>query len=205
MEISELHIRSKFAQYLPNTYSTHYMQPSYRGDYAHASAPKQSAVLLLLVPYNYSFAIVYTQRAENILDAHSGQISFPGGGYSATDGNLLHTALRETYEEIGVEVQPEWIVGALSKYTVPVSNYHVQPFVAIAPHSLSSYTMQHTEIARVIEIPLLHICNPMHIQTKQLQYKNRIVTIPYYAWNDIQIWGVTAMITEELIECIITK
>src|ERR1035437_5485035 len=89
------------------------------------SSPKQSAVMILIYPNSNASAIhvMLIIRAENEKGSHSGQISFPGGGFEESDGNLSDTALRETEEEIGVDRSTIKIIGELSTVYIPVSNY----------------------------------------------------------------------------------
>lgn len=202
MKSLELHIRKKLENYICNTYTSHYMQPSFRGNFEHVQKPKLSAVLLLLIPKQNTFNILYTLRTHNENDKHSGQISFPGGGFMFDDENLMQTAIRETSEEIGIHIHQNWIACKLTEQYIPISNYIVQPYVAILPQAPHSYTLQESEIASVIEVPLSYVQNKANIQSKQIEHNNQTITIPYYAWQQYEIWGVTAMITEELVECI---
>ncbi|HPM12050.1 MAG TPA: CoA pyrophosphatase [Bacteroidales bacterium] len=202
MNTTESYIRKKLSEHTHNKYTKHYMAPSFRGEYDNTITPKESAVLILLIPHSNSFSLIYIQRTHNLYDKHSGQISFPGGGYSTTDNNLQETAIRETYEEIGIEIEPEWIAGTLSNQYIPISNYNVRPFVAIMPQKPKEYKLQASEISKVIEIPLPHLQNKLHIYTKHILHNGRDIEIPYYAWFEYEIWGATAMITEEFIECI---
>jgi 8-oxo-dGTP pyrophosphatase MutT (NUDIX family) len=203
MNSIEKHIRKKLQQYTEISYVSQYMAPSLRGTFEHATKPKLSAVLIMLVPHNNSFDILYVQRTQNLHDKHSGQISFPGGGYSKQDSSLCDTAVRETFEEIGVLVNSNCIVGKLSEHFVPISNYIIHPYVAILSNAPHTFILQTSEIERVIAVPIEFVQDTSHIRTKQVEYQNTIVTIPYYAWEQFEIWGVTAMITEEFVECIL--
>src|ERR1043165_7243496 len=90
---------------------------------------KQSAVLICLYPYQDSIYTVLTLRPFEF-GIHSNQVSFPGGRFEEDDKNLQATALRETFEEIGVKSSQLNVIGELSPIYIPVSNYLVHPFIA---------------------------------------------------------------------------
>ena len=74
---------------------------------------KLSAVMILLFHKNEEWHIIAIRRTEDG-HAHSGQISFPGGKKEQDDESLLITALRETYEEIGIVQNNIEYIGSLS-------------------------------------------------------------------------------------------
>ena len=73
---------------------------------------------------------MFTKRRDD-LKRHAGEISFPGGRREPQDADLTTTALRETYEEIGLPPEAVEIVGALPPTTTFVPNYAVYPFVGL--------------------------------------------------------------------------
>jgi 8-oxo-dGTP pyrophosphatase MutT (NUDIX family) len=131
---------------------------------------------------------------------HSGQISFPGGKWEKSDSSLFHTALRESYEEIGLEPEKVELIGELTSLYIPPSNYLVTPFVGISKGAIQ-FSADPKEVAQILEIPagfLLNGCNDFQsidiqmsdgaiIHTKAIIFKGNI------------IWGATAMILNELI------
>src|SRR5580658_10595763 len=68
-----------------------------------ASRLTPAAVLVLIVDRPAGPAILFTQRTAHLHD-HAGQISFPGGRAEPGDTSEVETALRETWEEIGIAV-----------------------------------------------------------------------------------------------------
>jgi 8-oxo-dGTP pyrophosphatase MutT (NUDIX family) len=73
-----------------------------------------AAVLVILFNKNAKAHILMTKRALD-LKIHPGEISFPGGVIEIEDEHLMNTALRETTEEIGLEVDPSKVIGCLPK------------------------------------------------------------------------------------------
>ena len=70
--------------------------------------------LILFLFLSFSVANVYAieKRAMNI--AQGGEISFPGGKIEKEDPSCIETALRETFEEIGIK--KERIMAIISAY-----------------------------------------------------------------------------------------
>ena len=62
-----------------------------------------AAVLVVLWGSNDDPKVILTQRSEH-LKSHAGEVAFPGGKWDPEDTDLLQTALRETFEEIGALV-----------------------------------------------------------------------------------------------------
>ncbi len=160
---------------------------------------KVSAVLIVFLNKNDSWHIVYIQRAIDG-HAHSGQIGFPGGKQEKFDSNLRATALREAQEEIGIASNAVEIIGQLSSLYIPVSNFNVYPFVAVAS-STFNYRLQASEVARVLEVPVSTLLNEEIKTTFKLTAADHsfIRSVPAYQLeSDAILWGATAMITAEL-------
>lgn len=98
---------------------------------------------------------VWTTRRPETLRKHPGQISFPGGGRDEKDPTLLHTALRETEEEMGIEPGQVEVLGMLGSMPV-ITGYYVTPFVGLVPEGVVLRPSPH-EIAEVLEVPLLRL------------------------------------------------
>jgi 8-oxo-dGTP pyrophosphatase MutT (NUDIX family) len=159
---------------------------------------KQSAILILCYTLHSTPHILFIKRSENPRDKHSGQISFPGGSKQKSDKNILHTAIRETYEEIGFLCNTENIVRKLSNLYIPVSNYLVSPFVAILETAPPSFVLQESEIAEIIEIPIEHLLQTKHSKTTLINNE----TIPYFSYHQHMRWGAPAMICAEFLQMI---
>ena len=91
--------------------------------------PRRAAVLMLVYPKD-SQAILALIERNSYKGVHSSQIAFPGGKIESFDSSPLHTALRETEEEIGVPRETAIIVRAFSEVYIPPSNFKVSPFLA---------------------------------------------------------------------------
>ena len=67
------------------------------------------------------------------LKNHGGEIAFPGGKWNEEDNDLLDTALRETEEEIGLDISKENVISQLENVRTLNSGYTITPFVCILP------------------------------------------------------------------------
>ena len=72
--------------------------------------------------------LVFLMKRAQYDGHHSGQISFPGGKRDPHDANLVQTAIRETFEEIGIQLEPNRFLGALTPLPIAVSGFMVSPF-----------------------------------------------------------------------------
>jgi 8-oxo-dGTP pyrophosphatase MutT (NUDIX family) len=163
------------------------------------SNAKLSAVMILLFKKEAIWHCCLIKRAEN-QGAHSGQFAFPGGRVDEGDANLLHTAIRETREEIGVHLKEEQIIGALTPLYIPVSNYIVHPYIAFCD-APTNYEIQIDEVAFVKELELTHLLNPVNKTKTRIRLRDAPQTkieVPAYKISDTElIWGATAMILAE--------
>lgn len=162
---------------------------------------REAAVLLMLYPVQDAglhFALIQRQTYKGV---HSGQIAFPGGSREA--GELFRaTALRETFEEIGVPSVNIDILGALSPLYIPPSNFMVYPFVGYYPFH-PKFKAQMREVAGIIQIPVSALLNA-GIEASETRNHSLLgqVEIPYYNLGGYKIWGATAMILSEFIQII---
>lgn len=162
---------------------------------------RQSAVMIFLYPSEALQAKLVVIRRRLSGGVHSGQISLPGGRYEEEDKNLFQTAVRETHEEIGFELDTEKMIGGLSKLLIPVSGYEVQPVIGYTDE-MPMFTPQEEEVDTIIEIDveeLLH-CEPVIKQFKGASGFR--IEAPCYQINETIIWGATAMILSEFLEVI---
>ena len=152
---------------------------------------RRAAVLVPLVFIVDEWHILFTRRTNSV-DHHKGQVSFPGGRTDPEDKSQVATALRETYEEIGVKAADIQVLGSLGEY-LTVSNYLVTPVVGILPWPYT-FNIHTLEVERIFTIPLNWLADPNHHQEMVRQETGRGF-IAYLPYEGELLWGITARIT----------
>jgi 8-oxo-dGTP pyrophosphatase MutT (NUDIX family) len=150
---------------------------------------RPAAVLVPLIRRDAGLTVLFTRRTDHLYD-HAGQISFPGGRSAAEDESPAATALRETFEEIGLPRSLVEVLGPLPEYTT-VTGYRVTPVVGLVSPP-PAFELDPFEVAEAFEVPLAFVLDPRNHQRNTLQYQGR--TRHYYAipYEQRYIWGATA-------------
>ena len=136
---------------------------------------------VLVVIYGKEPFILMTEKASS-LKVHGGEISFPGGKWCAIDQDLLETAIRETEEELCLQISREQVIGQLDNVITLNSKYKITPFVAIL-ENISSLK-PNSEVKSIFHIPLLSFLPPLskyppppHLSIPDLY------TLPFQTYN----------------------
>ena len=158
---------------------------------------RQSAVLALLHPSPAGLAVLYTLRPSRLAH-HGGQVSFPGGGREAGDPSLVHTALRETSEELGIPVADVRVLGQMTTLFIESSRNLVHPFVGWIP-ALPPLNPDVREVAEVLSVTLQTLWDPATVETCVREANGQLRTFPSFYIPPHYIWGATAMMTSELL------
>lgn len=165
-------------------------------DHLTASA---AAVLVLIHQNNGDANVIFTQRTNHV-EHHKGQMCFPGGACDDEDGGCEQTALRETYEEIGVVQDHVRIVGHLDDM-ITISNFRVTPVVGFLQHeSQYPYIINDSEVAKVVEVPLTFLMEEGNMELEVREHQGREVLVPAFTYDGHRIWGATARMLHQLIE-----
>ncbi|MDY6049703.1 MAG: CoA pyrophosphatase [Corynebacterium sp.] len=160
---------------------------------------REAAVLVLLSgdPHATQLpedASVVLEHRNPSMRSHSGQIAFPGGHHEVGDLTIVHTALREAYEEVGLESTTVTPVAKLTPVHIRVSNYPIHPIVAYWNEPTPLTAASPDEVDDVFAAPLSELLNP----------DNRFIThFPGYQGatfmvRDYLVWGFTAGILDAL-------
>ncbi len=159
---------------------------------------RKSAVLLALFEQENVPYIAFIRRAST-LRSHSGEIAFPGGGVDATDTSPVMTALREAYEEIGLEPARVEVLGVLPPVFTIVSNYLITPIVAYVPQGLGTIQLQESEVTELILAPLHALADPAITHTELWTRGGLTRTVHFYDYDSYRIWGATGRILSMLL------
>ena len=164
--------------------------------------PRPAAVLIPFLLKNSAWHLLFTRRHSD-LPEHSGQVAFPGGRADPGDPSPEHTALREAYEEIGLEPQDVHLLGRLQDY-LTITNYRVTPVVGVIPWPYELHPAE-VEVSRVFTIPLDWLAQPKNHEERQrlLPAPHDPAKVVYFQSYDGEVlWGASARITLNLIHAL---
>ena len=162
-------------------------------------ADRKSAQAAVLVPlvmrgtYRDEPAVLLTERTEH-LSTHSGQVAFPGGRTDDTDADAAATALREAYEEVGLDSRFVEVIGNLPTYVTGTS-FIITPVVALVD---SGFELRPNpdEVASAFEVPLSFLMNPANHRRHAFEWegvRREWFSMPYQdGEHERFIWGATA-------------
>lgn len=153
-----------------------------------SAGPRLSSVLIII--YGSPPRILMTKKSRH-LKIHAGEIAFPGGKFDDTDRDLLCTALRETREELGLDIARFQVAGQLDPVMTLNSNFVITPFVSIM-ESLPDMT-PNPEVEEVLQIPA-------HKFLKTLQNDPRHSDPQMYTltFREHLVWGASARMLKQL-------
>ena len=123
--------------------------------------------------------------------AHAGEVSLPGGAVDPTDAGPEAAALREAWEEIGLEPELVRIVGALDDVWIPVSNFELRPFVGTVS-SRPSLVPHDAEVAAIVELPLDALFDDDVLATEEFSGGGFTMRAGAYRYGGVRVWGATA-------------
>ena len=156
----------------------------------------QAAVLILLHETSEDLNLIYCLRS-NHLPTHAGEVAFPGGKREEKDETLRDTALREAQEEVNLELKDVEVLGEISSVQSRFG-LSVTPYIGILKNN--SLIADGKEIAEVFSVPLNFIKNNMQKEQKSENWDNKKVFFPFFEFENIMVWGLTAYMTVEFLK-----
>jgi 8-oxo-dGTP pyrophosphatase MutT (NUDIX family) len=157
-----------------------------------------AVALVIYSPQKFSYATVLIRRTKD-KSYHSGQISFPGGKADQKDSSLLYTAIRETREEIGIELREQECLGTLTPIDIRVSGFKVTPFLFFYNEPIDT-KVNKEEVDYLIHCDLSSLLVENNIKTTRFMLRNHLIHTPYIDVEGEMVWGATLMILEEFVE-----
>ncbi len=153
-------------------------------------APLAPAAVLVGVREGGDHNVIFTRRHEH-LAKHAGQVSFPGGGVEPDDPDMIHTALRETQEEIGLPPEVVTPLGYLDCYET-ISGFCVTPVVARISSRAPALVPNASEVAEVFEVPLGFFLDAANLHDYTTTYRGQPRHMVEFHYGKQRIWGATA-------------
>jgi len=143
--------------------------------------------------------IILTRRAQH-MNTHKGQVAFPGGKHDDEDESLMHTALRECHEEIGVSPDKVQIIGQLSQ-VISLHGIRVTPYVGLVDESVE-LTPNLDELDSIFKVPVSFFDTAEPKRRDRMTYKGVALSVPSYDFqtdsDTYEIWGLSAIVLVEL-------
>ncbi len=113
---------------------------------------KKKLASVLVIIYGTEPKVIMIEKSKK-LNIHAGEIAFPGGKWIEDDNDLLETALRETGEEIGLNVSRKNVFGQFENVVTLNSGFTISSFLSIlddVPQLKIS-----SEVKSILHVPLI--------------------------------------------------
>ena len=148
------------------------------------------AAVLIAVTERENPTVLLTQRPRTMRD-HPGQVAFPGGKIDEGE-NATEAALREAWEELGIEREAVRVIGTTDRYQTG-TGFDITPVLATVPANLS-IRPNTREVESWFEAPLDHLMDIGRWSENEVFWKG--ANRRYYEMDHegYRIWGVTAAI-----------
>lgn len=164
------------------------------GDFVHA------AVMMILKEEPQGTSMLFIKRPDNVSDPFSGHIAFPGGKMIGEDADKLETAVRETREEIGVDITLSGrVLGELDDVNPNnprARTYIVTPYISVLNEEVS-FTPCVREVEDVLWAPVAHLMDEKNFKLR-MRERDGITREDYvYMYERYIIWGMTGRILRQ--------
>lgn len=156
---------------------------------------RKASVLIGFVERPHGLNIIFTKRALH-LKHHPGQVSFPGGKFEPSDEDLSHTALRETFEEVGIDQDQITIFGQMPEL-ITVSKFTVTPFLAFISPDYKT-VIDRNEVDEIFEVPANIVLDKQKLHSQKFQINNFSHRVFGLSYKQHFIWGMTAQIIQAM-------
>ena len=165
-----------------------------RSRFDRASLPeaRPAATLIAIYPDATGRLVIPLTVRRDELRAHAGEVSLPGGAVDAADADVEAAALREAWEEIGLEPELVHIVGRLDPVWIPVSNFELVPVVGTVARR-PPLVPQDSEVAAVVELPLEALHDDEVLGQEEFSARGVTVRAGAYRYGGVIVWGATAI------------
>jgi 8-oxo-dGTP pyrophosphatase MutT (NUDIX family) len=161
------------------------------------SKKPRGAVAVLIKEDSEDLWLLMIRRSENPRDPWSGQMAFPGGHADPRDRTLLDTAIRETSEEVGINIREQEFLGCLRNVQPKNAPMIVAPFLFLQLREVHPVTSR--EAREVLWIPMSFLLNPKNVSSLSVSIGDREIRMGCYLYLDHTIWGLSFRIIREII------
>jgi 8-oxo-dGTP pyrophosphatase MutT (NUDIX family) len=162
---------------------------------------KAAAVLVPILRRDGQLHLLYTRRSDR-LASHRGEVAFPGGRFDRRDPHLLAAALREAYEEVGIEPQEVDVLGTFEGRRTHSTDIMVTPFVGLV-RGTPELRPDPKEVAEIFDVPLSVLANPRYRGTYHWRRNGTTSDRPAILYQGQVIWGLTYELTMRFLELLL--
>ena len=171
----------------------------------HQDDMKKAAVAAVVRDGPEGAELLFIHRAEHPHDPWSGQMAFPGGRMDPLDADEMAAAIRETGEELGLDLaalgEP---LGRLSDVAAvsrgrPLSLVIVPYVFAVVGEP--ALVLNH-EVAEALWVPLGYLADFDNRSTLDWKLGSLTIPLPCYRFRDKVIWGLTFGMVDELLSIV---
>ena len=170
----------------------------------------QAAVAAILRQGSAGVELLFILRAQKDGDPWSGHVAFPGGRRDPGDPSLLATAIRETREEVGIELVPDEVLARLPDLPAFTRSKRgtlvVTPFVFMLPDGQGADPdiAPNSEVAGAIWVPLSLLAEERDKVTFELLYEGVMYHMPYIHLGEEKhrLWGMTYRMLMTLLDAL---
>ena len=157
----------------------------------------REAAVLMALSRSKDPSVVFIKRAEHV-NSHSGQVAFPGGMWEPGDESLLHTALRESEEEIALPRDAVEVIAALPTRST-LFGVRVSPYVGFIPEGLE-FIPERGELDAVFQVPLSFLSDTDNLTRTRFTLRGGNFDVPCFFYEGYCIWGFTLGVLAEFLE-----
>jgi 8-oxo-dGTP pyrophosphatase MutT (NUDIX family) len=146
--------------------------------------------------------VLLIRRADRQGDPWSGQMAFPGGHREPGDADMLATAMRETLEEVGLDLSQHELIGALDEHPATYQGTFTGMVIAPFVFALKSDVelTPNREVASVIWAPLGQMARGELNVQHALQRNGETMHFPAFGIGPHVVWGLTHRMLQNLFE-----
>lgn len=162
-------------------------------------AGRTAAVCVLLVALADGVQVLLIQRARREGDPWSGHMAMPGGFRAPSDASLYATAVRETFEEVAIDLERDAeLLGCLTDVSPALGDLVVRPFV-FARDGLPEVVTNH-EVQDVTWAPVAALARGDAPAFYEVKVGSSRRTYPGFRIGEQVVWGMTYRVLVELVE-----